>query len=215
MSCSSLSNDPVPSALLQKDVLSDCANCGQAPSLPICAVQCAHCATYVSAILKFPLKGQSPVSTQDSKNFGPAGLGFLIPYTFYFVCWCWNSILFCHLQNVKSVLFRIVMCLWLAVLHAPSKKVWPLLINPLPHPVFPLFTVWLNRVAPRVFVVVFGAPKKICQKNPKKYILGKPQVSCSSLSNDSVSSALLQKDVVTRLYPFPFAPCSVLTTPRM
>ena len=27
------------------------------------------------------------MSTQDSKNFGPAGLRFLIPYTFYFVCW--------------------------------------------------------------------------------------------------------------------------------
>ena len=68
MSCSSLSNDSVPSALLQTDVLSDYAYCDQALSLPICAVQCAHYATYVSAILKFPLKGQSPVSTQDSKK---------------------------------------------------------------------------------------------------------------------------------------------------
>ena len=69
----------------------------------------AACSVYVSVILKFPLKGQYPVSTQDSKNFGRAGLGFLIPYTFYFVCQCWNSILFFHLLNVKCVFFRTVM----------------------------------------------------------------------------------------------------------
>ena len=51
---------------------------------------------YVSVILKFPLKGKSSVSTQDSKIFGLAGLGFLIPYTLYFVCWRWNLIIFCH-----------------------------------------------------------------------------------------------------------------------
>ena len=39
---------------------------------------------------QIPLKGKSSVSTQDSKKLGPAGLGFLIPYSFYFVCWCWN-----------------------------------------------------------------------------------------------------------------------------
>ena len=84
MSCASLSNDSVPSALLQTDVLSDHSYCDQALSLSICVVQCAHSALYVSVILKFPLKGKSSVSTQDSKNFGPAGFGFLIPYTFYF-----------------------------------------------------------------------------------------------------------------------------------
>ena len=73
MPCSSLSNDSVPSALLHTDVLSDYAYCDQALSLPIGAVQCAHSATYVSA-LKFALKGKSPVSAQDSKKFGPAGL---------------------------------------------------------------------------------------------------------------------------------------------
>ena len=70
MSCSSLSNDSVPSALLQTDVLSGCAYCDQALSLPICAVQCAHSAPYVSAILKFALKGKSSVSTQ---KFRPCG----------------------------------------------------------------------------------------------------------------------------------------------
>ena len=71
MSCSSLSNDSVPSALLQTDVLSDYAYCDQALSLP---VQCAHSAPYVSAILKFPLKGKSSVSTQDLKKIGLRGL---------------------------------------------------------------------------------------------------------------------------------------------
>ena len=102
-------------ALLQTDVLSDYAHCDQALSLPICAVQCAHPATHVSAILKFPLKGKSPVNTQDSKIFGTAGLGFLIPYTFYFVCWCWNLIVFCRIVKVKCVFFRIVTCLLLMV----------------------------------------------------------------------------------------------------
>ena len=44
MSCTS--NDSVPSALLQNNVLSDYAYCDQALSLPICAVQCAHSAPY-------------------------------------------------------------------------------------------------------------------------------------------------------------------------
>ena len=74
MSCTSLSNDSVPSALLQTDVLSDYAYC---VPFPFCAVQCARSAPYVSVILKFALKGKSSVSTQDSKKFGPAGLGFL------------------------------------------------------------------------------------------------------------------------------------------
>ena len=68
MSCTSLSYDSVPSALIQTDVLSNYAYCDQALSLPICAVPCAHSAPYVSAILKFTLKGKSSVSTQDSKK---------------------------------------------------------------------------------------------------------------------------------------------------
>ena len=84
MSCTSLSNDSVPSALLQTDVLSDYAYCDQALSLPICAVQYAHSAPYVSVILKLSLKGKSSVSTQDSKKICRAGLGFLISYPFYF-----------------------------------------------------------------------------------------------------------------------------------
>ena len=38
--------------------------------------------------------------------------------------------------------------------------------------------------------------EKIANKNPQKK-LGNPQVSCSSLSNDSVPSALLQADVLS------------------
>ena len=79
------------------------------------------------------------------------------------------------------------LCLWLAVLHAPSTKVWPpsaakdhLLINPLPHSVFSLFTVWLNRVgpSPRVFTVyphcaymtvVLTKQMSVSKKNKKQF----------------------------------------------
>ena len=107
------------------NVLSDYAYCDQALSLPICTVQCARSAPYVSVILKFALKGNSSGAPRIQK-IGHAGLRFLVSYTFYFVCWCWNLILFCHLLNVKCVFSELpCLCLWLAVLHAPSKKVWP------------------------------------------------------------------------------------------
>ena len=126
MSCTSLSNDSVPSALLQTDVLSDCAYCDQALSLPICAVQCARSAPYVSVILKHALKGKSSVSTQDSKNFCPAGLDFWSnthSILFYFVGVGLNVILSLTKDEVCSS-DLLCLCLWLAVLHAPLTKVW-------------------------------------------------------------------------------------------
>ena len=79
----------------------------------------------------------------------------------------------CVLQNCH-------VCGWLAVLHAPSKKVWPPLINPLPHPVFSLFTVWLNRVGPLphhvftvyshyAYVTVVFAKRMSVSKNRKQF----------------------------------------------
>ena len=48
----------------------------------------------------------------------------------------------CVLQN-----YHVCACGWRCCMR-PQKKVWPLLINPLPHPVFSLFTVSLNKVGP-------------------------------------------------------------------
>ena len=141
MSRSSLSNDSVPSALLQKDVLSDCAYCDQALSLPICAVQCAHYATYVpylNSLSRATISCEYP----GFKKIRPCGAWISNPI----------HILFCLLVLELNIILSLTKCEVCVLqnchvcacgwrLHAPSKKVWPLLINPLPHPVFSLFSV--------------------------------------------------------------------------
>ena len=82
-------------------------------------------------------QGQSSVSTQYSKNFGPAWLRLLIPYTFHnFVCWLEVNIILshskgevcvlqnCHLSVVLMVDGPAVDCILLQIMlwHAPSKK---------------------------------------------------------------------------------------------
>ena len=114
MSCTSLSNDSVPSAL-----------CDQALSLPIYAVQCAHSAPNVSVILKFALKGKSSVSTQDCKKKALRGLDFW-SHTHYML---WVGVgLNIILSLIKDEVCSselLCLCLWLAVLHPLSTKVWP------------------------------------------------------------------------------------------
>jgi len=121
VSCTSLSNDSVPSALLQTDVLSDYAICDQALSLPICAVQCAHSAPYVSVILKFTIKGKYSVSTQDSKN--SALISSRIHILFSLLVLELNIILSLTKDEV-CVLQNCYVCACGGV-AAPSTKVWP------------------------------------------------------------------------------------------
>ena len=118
---------------------------------PICGVQCARPAPYVSVILKFALKGKSSVSTQDPKKNRPWGawISSLIHILFCLLV-LELKIIFSLTKDKVCVFFRIVMSVLVvgAVACALNKSLAAfggrgpkdhLLINPLPHPVFSLF----------------------------------------------------------------------------
>ena len=142
--CISFRDDSVPSALLQMDVLSApySSSWKTRPYLliPICArALCSLRPVWVSYLnLYFYIsQGQSSVSTQYSKNFGPAGLRLLIHTHstvlfvgvgswYYFVTYV-GALQNCHLSVVLMVDGPAVDCTLLQIMPVACafKKVWP------------------------------------------------------------------------------------------